>query len=199
MTKYIFHLFWGHWSFPGLDILILSLLYIMPPQYFPYTDYYGTVGIKTHSHLHRIDSVVVCLPSPLVLRFLLEDMTFGTLLSHIDHKQVKIICTYTRPQAGDSAVKGKITLNIPIYCLICWRVLVSVDPSIVFLSKLTTLITKISSYSISTWMCSYKIIIKFCIPALDYGPRAYCALKQQNKLLEILYYTTCYKCRLTWN
>ena len=125
--------------------------------------------------------------------------TFRTLLSHIDHKQVKIICTYMRLWAGDSTVKGKTTLNIPIYCLICWRVLISVDPSIVLLSKLTTLITTISSYSISTWVCSYKIIIKFCIPTLGYGPRAYCALKQWNKLLEIFYYTTCYKCRLTWN
>ena len=94
--------------------------------------------------------------------------TFGTLLSHIDHKQVEIICTYTRLQAGDSAVKGKTTLNIPIYCLIRWCVLVSVDPSVVLLSKLTTLITTISSYTISTWICSYKIIIKFCIPTL--GP-----------------------------
>ena len=33
--------------------------------------------------------------------------TFGTLLSHIDHKQVEIICTYTRLRAGDSTVKEK--------------------------------------------------------------------------------------------
>ena len=125
--------------------------------------------------------------------------TFGTLLSHINHKQVKIICAYTRLQAGDSTVKGKTTLNIPIYCLVRWCVPVSVDPSIVLLSKLTTLITTISSYSISTWICSYEIIIKFCIPTLGYGPHAYCALKQQNKLLETFYYTTCYKCHLTWN
>ena len=72
--------------------------------------------------------------------------TFRTLLSHIDHKQVEIICTYTRLRAGDSTIKGKTTLNIPIYCLVRWRILVSVDPSVVLLSKLTTLITTISSY-----------------------------------------------------